>query len=249
MHKPHSTIVLGDKDNVAIALTAILKDDLIDELGLTAKTDIPKGHKVAKRAIARGDSVFKYGQIIGRSTTAILAGEHVHTHNIEFTDHKSGYEFATETQNKLNVEVNAEFLGYHRDDGKVGTRNYIGILTSVNCSGSVAKFVAEEAEKSGLLKRYKNIDGIVPIVHGSGCGMANSGEGYELLFRTLSGYARNPNFAAILLIGLVCEVMQIADLIGKSRLQSEDSFRYMTIQNEGGTSRTIERGISILTEL
>ena len=249
MHKPHSTIVLGDKDNVAIALTAILKDDLIDELGLTAKTDIPKGHKVAKRAIARGDAVFKYGQIIGRSTTAILAGEHVHTHNIEFTDHKSGYEFATETQKKLNVEVNAEFLGYHRDDGKVGTRNYIGILTSVNCSGSVAKFVAEEAEKSGLLKRYKNIDGIVPIVHGSGCGMANSGEGYELLFRTLSGYARNPNFAAILLIGLGCEVMQIADLVGKSRLQSEDSFRYMTIQNEGGTSRTIERGISILTEL
>ena len=94
MHKPHSTIVLGDKDNVAIALTAILKDDLIDELGLTAKTDIPKGHKVAKRAIARGDAVFKYGQIIGRSTTAILAGEHVHTHNIEFTDHKSGYELS-----------------------------------------------------------------------------------------------------------------------------------------------------------
>jgi altronate hydrolase/galactarate dehydratase len=249
MHEQRSTIVLGDKDNVAIALKEILKDDPINELGLSAETGIPKGHKVAKQHIPSGEAVFKYGQIIGRSTANISAGEHVHTHNIEFTDHKSGYEFATEIQNKVSVGSHAEFLGYRRDDGKVGTRNYIGILTSVNCSGSVAKFVAEEAEKSGLLKRYKNVDGIVPIVHGSGCGMANSGEGYDLLFRTLSGYARNPNFAAILLIGLGCEVMQIADLVGKNRLQNEESFRYMTIQSEGGTSKTIERGISTLTEL
>ena len=249
MHQAHSIIVLGDKDNVAIALKAILKDDSIGELGLNARTDIPKGHKVARRAIPIGEAVFKYGQIIGKSTIDISAGEHVHTHNIEFTDHKSGYEFSTEVQNKSSVADNAEFLGYQRDDGTVGTRNYIGILTSVNCSGSVAKFVAEEAEKSGLLKRYKNVDGVVPIVHGSGCGMANSGEGYDLLFRTLSGYARNPNFAAILLIGLGCEVMQIADLVGKNRLQNEESFRYMTIQSEGGTSKTIERGMSTLTEL
>ena len=249
MHQAHSIIVLGDKDNVAIALKAILKDDSIGELGLNARTDIPKGHKVARRAIPSGEAVFKYGQIIGKATIDISAGEHVHSHNIEFTDHKSGYEFSTEVQNKSSVADNAEFLGYQRDDGTVGTRNYIGILTSVNCSGSVAKFVAEEAEKSGLLKRYKNVDGVVPIVHGSGCGMANSGEGYDLLFRTLSGYARNPNFAAILLIGLGCEVMQIADLVGKNRLQNEESFRYMTIQSEGGTSKTIERGMSTLTEL
>ena len=249
MQQPHSTIVLGDKDNVAIAVKSISKDDSIGELGLSARADIPKGHKIAKRAIPNGEAIFKYGQIIGRSTIDISAGEHVHTHNIEFTDHKLGYEFSTEIQNISNVEIKEEFLGYHRDDGTVGTRNYIGILTSVNCSGSVAKFVAEEAEKSGLLKRYKNVDGVVPIVHGSGCGMANSGEGYDLLFRTLSGYARNPNFAAILLIGLGCEVMEINDLVGKSRLKSKETFRYMTIQNEGGTSRTIERGISTLKEL
>ena len=108
MHQAHSTIVLGDKDNVAIALKAILKDDSIGELGLSARTDIPKGHKVAKRAIPSGEAVFKYGQIIGRSTKDISAGEHVHTHNIEFTDHKSGYEFATEIQNKSSVGDNAE---------------------------------------------------------------------------------------------------------------------------------------------
>ena len=103
MHQTHSTIVLGDKDNVAIALRAILTGDLINELDLSARTDIPKGHKVAKRAIPCGEAVFKYGQIIGRSTTDISAGEHVHTHNIKFTDHKKGYEFSTEIQNKLNV--------------------------------------------------------------------------------------------------------------------------------------------------
>ena len=249
MHQMNSTIVLADKDNVAIALKAISENEPIEAINVSAKSDIPKGHKIAIRAIPKGKAIFKYGQIIGRSQTDIFAGEHVHTHNLEFSDHKSGYEFATETQNKLNVDVNAEFLGYHRNDGKVGTRNYIGILTSVNCSGSVAKFVAEEAEKSGLLKRYKNVDGVVPIVHGSGCGMANSGEGYDLLFRTLSGYSQNPNFAAILLIGLGCEVMQIADLVGKSRLKNEECFRYMTIQDEGGTSKTIERGISNLEEL
>ena len=249
MHQMHSTIILADKDNVAIALKAISENETIEAIGVSAKSDIPKGHKISIRAIPKGEAIFKYGQIIGRSQTDIFVGEHVHTHNLEFSDHKSGYEFATETQSNLNIEANAEFLGYHRNDGTVGTRNYIGILTSVNCSGSVAKFVAEEAEKSGLLKRYKNVDGVVPIVHGSGCGMANSGEGYDLLFRTLSGYSQNPNFAAILLIGLGCEVMQIADLVGKSRLQSEESFRYMTIQNEGGTSKTIERGISTLKEL
>lgn len=249
MYQMNSTIVLADKDNVAIALKAISENEPIEAINVSAKSDIPKGHKIAIRAIPKGKAIFKYGQIIGRSQTDIFAGEHVHTHNLEFSDHKSGYEFATETQNKLNVDVNAEFLGYHRNDGTVGTRNYIGILTSVNCSGSVAKFVAEEAEKSGLMKRYKNVDGVVPIVHGSGCGMANSGEGYDLLFRTLSGYSQNPNFAAILLIGLGCEVMQIADLVGKSRLQNEECFRYMTIQDEGGTSKTIERGISNLEDL
>ena len=249
MHQMHSIIVLADKDNVAIALKAISENETIEAIDVSAKSDIPKGHKIAIRSISKGEAIFKYGQIIGRSQTDICAGEHVHTHNLEFSDHKSGYEFSTETQNKSNVKVDVEFLGYHRNDGTVGTRNYIGILTSVNCSGSVAKFVAEEAEKTGLLMRYKNVDGVVPIVHGSGCGMANSGEGYDLLFRTLSGYSQNPNFAAILLIGLGCEVMQIAELVGKSRLQNEESFRYMTIQEEGGTAKTIERGISTLREL
>jgi altronate hydrolase/galactarate dehydratase len=140
-------------------------------------------------------------------------------------------------------------MGYHRPDGAVGTRNYLGILTSVNCSGSVARFIAEAAEKAPWLSDYPNIDGIVPIVHGTGCGMSGSNEGYHTLFRTLAGYARNPNFGGILLVGLGCEVMQIPDLIGAGRMRADGNFRYMTIQQTGGTRRTIEAGLKVLKEM
>jgi altronate dehydratase len=119
----------------------------------------------------------------------------------------------------------------------------------VNCSGSVARFIAEAAEKAPWLADYPNIDGIVPIVHGTGCGMSGTDEGYHTLFRTLAGYARNPNFGGILLIGLGCEVMQIPDLIGAGRMRADGNFRYMTIQQTGGTRRTIESGLKVLKEM
>jgi len=141
------------------------------------------------------------------------------------------------------------FMGFHRADGGVGTRNYLGILTSVNCSGSVARFIAEGVEKAGWLAGFPNVDGVVPIVHGTGCGMSGKDEGYDTLFRTLAGYARNPNFAGILLVGLGCEVMQVPDLIGKARMRADGNFRYMTIQQTGGTRRTIDRGMALLREM
>jgi altronate hydrolase/galactarate dehydratase len=131
----------------------------------------------------------------------------------------------------------------------VGTRNYLGILTSVNCSGSVARFIAEGVEKAGWLDEFPNVDGVVPIVHGTGCGMSGKDEGYDTLFRTLAGYARNPNFAGILLVGLGCEVMQVPDLIGKARMRADGNFRHMTIQQTGGTRKTIQRGMDMLREM
>ena len=138
------------------------------------------------------------------------------------------------------------FMGYHRADGTVGTRNYLGILTSVNCSGSVARFIAEAAEKDPVLAAMPGIDGVVPIVHDTGCGMSGTNEGYDTLMRTLKGYARNPNFGGILLVGLGCEVMQVPDLVGQGRLRPDGNFRYMTIQGEGGTRATIDRALGTL---
>ncbi|WP_372804387.1 UxaA family hydrolase, partial [Paracoccus seriniphilus] len=120
---------------------------------------------------------------------------------------------------------------------------------SVNCSGSVARFIAEAAMHQNLLAEFPNVDGIVPIAHGSGCGMAASGDGYDTLFRTLSGYARNPNFGAVLMLGLGCEVMQLPDLVGRAKLNDPTSFRYMTIQQSGGTRATVDAGLVALREL
>jgi altronate hydrolase/galactarate dehydratase len=123
------------------------------------------------------------------------------------------------------------------------------VLTSVNCSGSVANFIAEAAQKSGLLDDFPNVDGIVPIVHGSGCGMANRGEGYDILLRTLAGYARHPNFGGILLVGLGCEVLQLSELVGDQKISKDGALRYMTIQQMGGTRRTIKAGLEHLASL
>ena len=207
-------LTLSPQDNVAIALDDLATGDVVGQDSLTLVQSVARGHKVAIAPIAAGRNVLRYGQIIGQATADIAAGEHVHVHNLGMGEHAQDYAHASEAT-ELDAATDARtFDGYHRADGRVGTRNYLGILTSVNCSGSVAKFIAEAAEKSGLLDDFPNIDGIVPITHGTGCGMSGENEGYDTLFRTLAGYAQHPNFGGILLIGLGCEVMQVSALVG-----------------------------------
>lgn len=237
-------IVLNPDDSVAIALADLPAGEAVE--GTALLSPVPRGHKIARRTIAPGGLVRRYGQIIGQATQAIAPGEHIHTHNIAMADHTADYAFGADMRPMVPANEPRSFMGYRRADGKAGTRNYLGVLTSVNCSGSVARFIAEEAEKTDWFRALKNVDGIVPIVHGSGCGMSGTDEGYQTLFRTLQGYARNPNFAGILLVGLGCEVMQIPDLIGTARLRGDGNFKYMTIQQTGGTRRTVEAGVEML---
>ena len=214
-------LTLNPQDNVAIALTDIAADEVF------------------------GSGLVK-SQIIGQATADIAVGEHVHVHNLGMGAHAQNYAHASEAVALGMVPDTRTFDGYHRADGRVGTRNYLGILTSVNCSGSVAKFIAEAAERSGLLDDFPNIDGIVPISHGTGCGMSGKDEGYDTLFRTLTGYAQHPNFGGILLIGLGCEVLQVSALVDGRPIRADGTLRYMTIQHEGGTRKTIDKGLSEL---
>ncbi len=239
-------IVLSPQDDVAIALTDLKPGEVVGSVTLTGA--VPRGHKFALHAIDNGTPVRRYGQIIGQATIAIAAGDHVHVHNLGMSQHQLQHEFGADLRD-LPPQPERTFQGYRRADGRAGTRNYLGVLTSVNCSGSVARFIAEAAEKTDWFHALKNVDGIVPIAHSTGCGMAGDDEGYQTLFRTLQGYARNPNFAGILLVGLGCEVMQIPTLIGKARLRADGQFQYMTIQDEGGTRRTVERGVAALQEM
>lgn len=244
MRAPAESIRLQRSDNVVIALRDFSAGDQVE--GVSARQAIPRGHKVAATHIANGATVLRYGQVIGQAKSDIAAGDHVHVHNLGMGEHTQDYAFASQNDPLPAINEARTFQGYHRADGRVGTRNYIGILTSVNCSGSVARFIAEAAEKNGLLDAFPNVDGIVPIVHGTGCGMSGENEGYATLFRTLSGYAQHPNFGGILLIGLGCEVMQVADLVGGRQIRADGVLRYMTIQGEGGTRKTIERGLEEL---
>ena len=242
-------IRLNPADNIVIALRDLGSGSVVPDVAAPLAGPVSRGHKIAARAVAEGENVIRYGQIIGVATRSIAAGEHIHSHNLGMGAHEQDYAHATEVRPLPAPAAPRTFMGYHRADGGVGTRNYLGILTSVNCSGSVARFIAEGIEKAGWLDDFPNVDGVVPIVHGTGCGMSGKDEGYDTLFRTLAGYARNPNFAGILLVGLGCEVMQVPDLIGKARMRADGNFRYMTIQQTGGTRKTIQRGMEVLREM
>lgn len=241
------TIRLHPDDNVDIALADLMPG--AQALGVTVTAPVARGHKLANRPIAAGQAVRRYGQIIGAATADIAPGAHVHVHNLAMSDHAQDYAFASQARPLPPAPDQRSFMGYRRPDGRAGTRNYLGVLTSVNCSGSVARFIAEAAEKTDWFRALGNVDGIVPIAHASGCGMSGSDEGYQTLMRTLQGYARNPNFGGILLVGLGCEVLQIPDLVGRGRMRADDNFRHMTIQQAGGTRRTVERGVEALREM
>lgn len=240
------TLILQTGDSVAIALSDLKAGSMIDDLGLAPNSDIPRGHKIALSPHGVGDNLRRYGQVIGQATAPIAPGDHVHSHNLGMADHVAKTDGQQAVKPLAPIQSDRHFLGYHRSDGKVGTRNYIGVLTSVNCSGSVARFIAQAATETRLLDDFPNVDGIVPIVHGTGCGMSAADEGYATLFRTLAGYAQNPNFGGILLVGLGCEVMQVADLVGGRPIRSDGALRYMTIQSEGGTATTVARGLQEL---
>ncbi|MEP7031722.1 MAG: altronate dehydratase family protein, partial [Pseudolabrys sp.] len=237
------TLRLSPNDNVVVAIDQIAADAAA--AGTVARERVPRGHKMAIAAIALNEPVRKYGQIIGFASKPIAPGEWVHEHNVSMQDFARDYRFAEDAKNDevLPLEQRATFEGYVRPGGKTGTRNYIGVLTSVNCSASVAKFIAEAFNRSNILDDYPEIDGVVPFVHGTGCGMAAYGEGFDLLRRTQWGYATHPNLGGALMVGLGCEVFQIDRMKDDYGLVEGDHFQTMTIQASGGTRKTIEEGV------
>lgn len=244
------TIRLDPSDNVVVARVDIGPATELMSEGVVTRVRIPAGHKLATRPIERGEPIRKYGQIIGFATQPIAPGEHVHVHNCGLQDFVRDYAIGSEVKPTDYVPEGERpnFLGYVRENGKVGTRNYLGVISTVNCSATVCKLVAERFPKE-LLAHYPNLDGVVAITHATGCGMADRGEGFATLQRTLWGFVGHPNFAAVLLIGLGCEVNQIAFLLDAYGLQPGPRLRTMTMQESGGTAKTIARAIAMLTEM
>ena len=241
-------LILGSSDDVAVALHPVAANTPIPDLNITAQSDIPAGHKVALHAIPTGDPIRKFNQIIGFAAQAISAGNHVHTHNLVTGNFDRDYSIGSEARPTEPVDPvsAASFKGIVRSDGRVATRNYVGILTTVNCSATVARRIAAHFTPE-VLSAYPNVDGVVAITHGTGCGMAEHGEPADLLRRVFAGYATHPNFAAVLLLGLGCETNQIDSLI--TLTGSSTNLRTSTIQEEGGTAAAIRSGIATVLEL
>jgi altronate hydrolase len=242
---PPLTIRLNPADNVVVARADLLPGTEIDGEHVSARTHVPVGHKIATAPIAAGEAVRKYGQILGFAIEPIAPGEHVHTHNMAMGDFDRDYAFGVDAHPTEPISQPAVFDGIVRADGRVATRNYLGILTTVNCSASAARFIAEQF-KGGALAEFPNIDGVVALGHGSGCGMGSAGEPMDLLRRTIAGYARHPNFAGVLVLGLGCETNQISGLMRAEGLEEGPTLTAMTIQDTGGTTKTVREGVARL---
>ena len=245
-----AVIQLHEADNVAIVLSNLEEGARVEAPDLQARCRVPQGHKIAVKPIESGEDIVKYGQIIGNASQSIAPGEHVHVHNVSMATFDRDYAYSERARSTdlLAMEERATFEGYRRDDGRAGTRNYVGIVTSVNCAASTARLIARDAEKRGLLETYPNVDGIVPIVHGAGCCIGTDDEAFAKLQRTIWGYATHPNFAAVLMLGLGCEANQIPLMLEVHGNPSEKRFRYTTIQREGGIRKTIEDGLRWLED-
>ncbi len=247
---PPLTVRLSPTDNVVVARADILQGTEVPGERVAARGHIPAGHKLATAAIANGEAVRKYNQIIGFATAAIAPGDHVHTHNVAMGDFARDYAFCVDAKPTQFVpeKHRATFEGIVRADGRVATRNYLGVLTTVNCSATAARFIADQFRGSALAE-FPNVDGVVALGHGTGCGMASEGLAMDLLRRTIGGYARHPNFAGILILGLGCEANQIGGLMRAEGLSEGPLLHTMTIQETGGTVKTVRDGVARLKEM
>ena len=243
------TIRLHDADNVVIARIDLALGTKLDD-GLTCRGQVQAGHKVASRAIKLGDPILKYNVVIGFASVDIPAGSYVHAHNMQFREFDRDYAYAEEFKPVQMVPdaERASFMGIVRANGQVATRNFVGILSTVNCSATVAHKIAEYFTPERLAE-YPNIDGVAAFSHDTGCGMEMTGEPMDLLRRTMAGYARHANLAGSMIVGLGCERNQIKGLIKEQKLDVSDRLHLFTMQDSGGTRKTIEAGIAAVKEM
>jgi altronate hydrolase len=250
------TIRIHPRDNIVIARRQLVSGQAIAEEGITVAGLVPPGHKVATRPIAAGEPVRRYDQIIGTATQAIGPGQHVHTHNLAFSSFERTHQPGAGAVPTQYVAEPATFDGIVRQEpwrnGRVATRNYIGVLTSVNCSATVARAIADHFRRDirpEALEPYPNVDGVVALTHGMGCATASDGEELLVLRRTLGGYARHANFAAVLIVGLGCETNQIQGLVAQEGLAEGAALRTFSIQDSGGTAKTVARGVEVVRQM
>ncbi|WP_321948036.1 altronate dehydratase family protein [Paraburkholderia sp. J10-1] len=242
-------IQLHPDDSVAICRRALREGERLTP-DFSARQDIPAAHKIAIRSLQEGEPVRKYGQVIGYASRPIVPGDHVHEHNLSIGEVDKDYAFCIDRKPTHFISPAATFNGIVRDDGRIATRNYIGILSTVNCSAHVAEVAARFFEKNPLtgedpLAAFPNVDGVVALTHKTGCGMS-SGEPLQILRRVMAGYATHPNFFRVIVVGLGCEVNQVSTFLDRTGLQ--DRVVSLSIQSIGGSQKAIEHIVGSVRE-
>ncbi len=250
-----AVIRLRPEDNVALATRHLSPEAEISLNGMIFHVSqrIPLGHKIAVRHIKKGEAIYKYGQIIGFANADIPAGSHVHVHNVNADAFERDYAFCRDCPPKPARAEPRDWMGYDRGDNQFGTRNYIAVISTVNCSASTSKYISERLRATGLLNQFPNVDGVVAITHKQGCAMQYDGPDHQQLDRTLAGFANHPNVAAYILIGLGCETGHAIHLIENQDLIQLNGTgnrpTVLTIQECGGIGKTVEAGVRAVAEL
>lgn len=236
-------ILLAPTDNVVVATSPVTKGMLLAEHDVHSNHDAPQGHKIAIRTIQQGAPILKFDTVIGYAAEDIAAGDWLHSHNIKFDAVDKDYAFARDyvPTEILPAQERAQFMGIRRDNGRVGTRNYIGLFVTVNCSATVARKIANYFDEERM-EAWENVDGVIPFIHESGCGMELTGEPMDLLRRTLSGYIGHPNLAGAVVLSLGCERNNLAQFFEEEGLAEGKMLRTVTMQHVGGTARAIAEG-------
>jgi altronate hydrolase len=247
-----SLVLLREDDDVAVATRLLPAGEPVPVPGqdqVVPLSDVPAGHKVALRALAAGELVRKYGQVIGQTTEPVARGTHLHVHNLVMPADAAGRVAGGGAGSlpELPADLRRTFRGLRRPDGRVATRNFIGVLTTVNCSATVARKIARVTEDE--VAELDGLDGVVALTHGTGCGMASAGEGWDLLRRTLAGYARHPNIGAVVVVGLGCEVNIVSSFMADLGLPEQVPIASYTIQEYGGTSASVKHGVGLVREM
>ncbi|MBK9444142.1 MAG: altronate dehydratase [Comamonadaceae bacterium] len=241
-------IRLHANDDVLIATRQLLPGMAVESEHLVVADLVPPGHKLAARKLQAGQPVRRYNQIIGFATADIAAGQHVHAHNLGMGEFERDYAIGQGIHALPKVAQPATFMGYQRSNGKVGTRNYIAIIASVNCSATVVRAIARHFTPERLAG-YPHVDGVLALPHPLGCGMGAVGEGMDILRRTLVGYAVHPNFAGVLFVGLGCEQNQVTALVERVGAHEPGMLQSLVMQAEGGTTAAIKKGIALVSAM
>ena len=251
------TVHLHTEDNICVAARPLARGAqiVVGDAEITLDKAVPLGHKIAIKPIAKDEPVRKYGQIIGFATESVPSGGWVHTHNLATGDFVRDYAPASETPPPLTPITDRTFLGYRRASGKAGTRNYIAVISTVNCSASVSKYVAQRFDQS-LLQDYPNIDGVIALRHDNGCAMQFGGLQHTLLNRVMGGMAKHPNVGGYLLVNLGCETGTLGSLLEQEELVQLEGGNgrksgppVFTMQEHGGTTKTVEAAVAKVAEM